>query len=134
MRMRAVLLAAGIALGGLLAPLSGHAQYPSRPVKLLVPVSAGGGPDILARVIGERLSPLLGQPIVVENRAGANGNIAMEAVAKSAPDGHTLLVAMDSLIVINPHVYAKMPVDTLKDLLPVAPLIAQNGYVLSVHP
>ena len=134
MRIRAVLLAAGIALAGLLAPLSGHAQYPSRPVRLVVPVSAGGGPDILARVIGERLSQLLGQPIVVENRAGANGNIAIDSVAKSAPDGHTLLVAMDSLIVINPHVYAKMPVDTLKGLLPVAPLVVQNGYLLSVHP
>ena len=134
MRIRAVLLAAGIALAGLLAPNLGQAQYPSRPVKLVVPVSPGGAPDIIARMVGEKLSPLLGQSIVVENRAGSNGNIAMEAVAKSAPDGYTLLLAMDSLIVLNPHVYAKMPVDTLKDLVPVSPLAAQPNFFLTVHP
>ncbi len=133
-RIRAVLLAAGIALAGLLAPNLAQAQYPSRPVKLVVPVVAGGAPDTVARIIAEKLSTLLGQSVVVENRAGANGNIAMEAVAKSVSDGYTLLLAHDSLIAINPHMYAKMPVDPLKDLQPIAAVATQNNFFLVVHP
>ncbi len=133
-RIRAVLFAAGIALAGLLAPNLVQAQYPARPIKLVVPVSPGGAPDIIARIVGEKLSTLLGKSIVVENRAGANGNIAMETVAKSAPDGYTLLLAMDSLIVLNPHMYAKMSVDTLKDLQPIATVAIQRSFFLSVHP
>ena len=133
-RIRAVLLAAGVALAGLLAPSLGQAQYPSRPVKLVVAVAPGGAPDTVARIVGEKLSALLGKPIVVENRAGANGNIAMEAVAKSAPDGHTLLLGMDSLIALNPHVYSKMPVDTLTDLQPIAAVATQSNFFLAVHP
>ena len=129
----AVLLAAGFSLGGLLTPNAGHAQYPSRPIKLMVTVAPGSAPDTTARVLGERLSPLLGQPVVVENRAGSNGNIAMELVAKSVPDGYTVVIAGDSMIVINPHMYAKMPLDTLKDLVPVA-TVASNTFFLSVHP
>jgi len=132
-RISAVLLAVGIVLGGLLAPPSGHAQYPSRPIKIMVTVAPGSAPDTIARVLGERLSPPLGQPVVVENRAGSNGNIAMELVAKSAPDGYTVVIAGDSMIVINPHLYAKMPLDTLKDLVPVA-TVASNTFFLSVHP
>ena len=134
MRIRATLLAAGIALAGLLAPDTGLAQYPSRPVKLVVPGSPGGAPDTLARVIGERLSPRLGQPVVVENRAGANGNIAMDLVAKSAPDGYTMMMGFDSMIVINPHMYRKMPVDTLKDLAPVATVAQSPNFILVAHP
>ena len=133
-RICAVLLAGGIALAGLLAPNLAQAQYPSRPVKLVVAVSPGGAPDTVARIIGEKLSTLLGKSVVVENRAGANGNIAMEAVAKSAPDGHTLLLGMDSLIALNPHVYSKMPVDTLKDLQPIAAVATQSNFFLAVHP
>ncbi len=129
----AVRIAAAIALGVLLTPFSGHAQYPSRPIKLMVTVAPGSAPDTTARVLGERLSPLLGQPVVVENRAGSNGNIAMELVAKAAPDGYTVVIAGDSMIVINPHMYAKMPLDTLKDLVPVA-TVASNTFFLSVHP
>ena len=129
----ALLLAVGIVLGGLLAPPSGHAQYPSRPVKLIVSSAPGSGPDTIARVLGERLSPLLGQPVVVENRAGSNGNIATDVTAKSAPDGYTVVIVSDSMIVINPHLYTKMPLDTLKDLVPVA-TVASNTFFLSVHP
>ena len=132
-RVGTLLLAAASVLGGLLAPPSGHAQYPSRPIKIMVTVAAGSAPDTIARVLGERLSPLLGQPVVVENRAGPNGIIALDLVSKSAPDGHTLVIAGDSMIVINPHVYAKMPLDTLKDLVPVA-TVASNTFFLSVHP
>jgi tripartite-type tricarboxylate transporter receptor subunit TctC len=109
------------------------AQSPSRPIKLIVPIPAGGAPDIVARVVGQKLSELLDQPVVVENHAGSNGNIAGEMVAKAAPDGHTLLLGQDSLITINPQLYAKMPFDPLKDLVPVATL-ASNQFVLAVNP
>jgi tripartite-type tricarboxylate transporter receptor subunit TctC len=106
---------------------------PSRPIRLIVPIPPGGAPDIAARVVGQKLSELLGQPVVVENHAGSNGNIAGDMVAKAAPDGYTLLLGQDSLITINPHLYAKMPFDTLKDLAPVA-TVAANQFVFSVNP
>ncbi|HLQ25337.1 MAG TPA: tripartite tricarboxylate transporter substrate binding protein [Acidiferrobacterales bacterium] len=109
------------------------AQYPVRPIQLLVPISPGGAPDIAARVLGEKLSQALAQPVVVENRPGSNGNIAMEAVARAAPDGYTLMLCADSQIVINPHLYPKMRIDPLKDLVPVA-TVASNGFVLAVNP
>jgi tripartite-type tricarboxylate transporter receptor subunit TctC len=116
-----------------LASPAALAQYPSRPIKLIVPIPAGGAPDIVARVIGQKLSELLGTPIVVDNHAGSNGNIAGDIVAKSPPDGYTLLLGADSLIAINPHLYAKMPFDPLKDLVPVA-TVAANQFVLAVNP
>ena len=109
------------------------AQYPARPVRMIVSIPPGGAPDIAARVLGQKLSESIGQQVVVDNRPGSNGNIAAEIVAKSAPDGHTLGLFADSLITINPHVYAKMPVDTLKDLAPLAS-VAANQFVLSVNP
>jgi tripartite-type tricarboxylate transporter receptor subunit TctC len=109
------------------------AEYPSRPVRLVSPTSPGGAPDIAARTLAERLGPALGQPVVVENRIGSNGNIAAELVARSPADGHTLLLGQDSLFVINPHVYARMPIDVHRDLVPVA-TVASNFFVLSVHP
>ena len=125
-RMLAVVL---LALGASAA----LAQYPSRPIKLIVPIPPGGAPDIAARVVGQKLSELLGQPVVVDNRAGSNGNIAGDMVAKSPPDGYTLLLGQDSLISINPHLYAKMQFDPLKDLTPIA-TIASNQFVLAVNP
>ncbi len=109
------------------------AQYPGKPVRLYVPIPPGGGPDIVARLIAPKLADALGQPVVVENRIGGNGNVAGELVVKSAPDGYTLLLGMDSLIVINPHLYSKMPFDPLKDLAPVASLVS-NGFFLAVNP
>ena len=109
------------------------AQYPAHPIRLIVPIPAGGAPDITARVVGQKLSELLGAPVVVENHPGSNGNIAGDLVAKSSPDGYTLLLGQDSLITINPHLYAKMPFDPLKDLVPVATLVA-NQFVLAVNP
>jgi len=109
------------------------AQYPARPVRMIVSIPPGGAPDIAARVLGQRLSESIGQQVVVDNRPGSNGNIAAEILAKSAPDGHTLGLFADSLITINPHIYAKMPVDTLKDLAPLAS-VAANQFVLSVNP
>ena len=109
------------------------AQYPSRPIHLLIPFPPGGGPDLVGRILAPRLSDALGQPVVVENRVGGNGNIAGEAVAKSAPDGYTLLVGNDSLFVTNAHLYRQMPFDPLKDLAPVASLVS-NGFFLAVNP
>lgn len=113
--------------------LTALAQYPSRPIKLVVPIPPGGAPDISARVLGQRLAELVGQPVVVENRPGSNGNIAIDLVAKSTPDGYTLGLLADSMITINPHLYKKMQSDTLKDLVPVASVVS-NQWVLSVNP
>jgi tripartite-type tricarboxylate transporter receptor subunit TctC len=109
------------------------AQYPARAIHLLVPFPPGGGPDLVGRILAPRLSESLGQPVIVENRVGGNGNIAGEAVAKSAPDGYTLLVGNDSLFVTNAHLYKQMPFDPLKDLAPVASLVS-NGFFLAVNP
>ena len=109
------------------------AQLSSRPITILVPIAAGGAPDIAARLLAAKLGEALGQPVVVENRTGANGNIAMDVVARAAPDGHTLGLMADSQIAINPHLYKKMPLDTLRDLTPVH-TVAVNQFVLTVNP
>ena len=113
-------------------PAAAAAQFPSRQITLIVPIPPGGAPDIAARLIGQKLSESVGHPVVVENRVGANGNIASDLVAKAQPDGHTLGLLADSQIAINPHLY-KMPLDTLRDLTPVA-TVAANQFVLTVHP
>lgn len=107
--------------------------YPTRPGKIIVPVTAGGAPDIAARLLAEQLSEVLGQPFVVENRAGSNGNIGMDLVAKSPADGHTLALGADSFLVVNPHVYTRMPFDPLKDLVAIAS-VASNQFIISVNP
>jgi len=109
------------------------AQYPSRPIHLIVPIPPGGAPDIAARVLGQKLSEQMGQPVVVENRVGSNGNIATELVARAAPDGYTLGLVADSQIAINPHLYSKMSFDTLRDLTPVSS-VASNQFVLAINP
>ena len=115
-----------------LLALFSTAALAQRPITILVPIPPGGAPDIAARVVAAKLSENIGQPVVVENRAGANGNIATDLVAKAAPDGHTLGLLADSQITINPHLY-KMPLDTLRDLTPVTP-VAVNQFVLTVNP
>ena len=100
---------------------------------MLVPNPPGGATDTLARVFAPRLGEALAQPVIVENRPGSNGNLAMEATARAAPDGHTLLLCADAQIVIGPHLYARMPLDTLKDLDPVASLV-NTQMVLSISP
>src|SRR3984893_13892714 len=117
----------------LIPPAAAQAPFPTRPIKILVPIPPGGAPDIAARLLGQYLAETLGQPVVIENRTGANGNIAADAVAKSDPDGYTLLLGADSGIVINPHVYSKLPFDPLRDLVPVAS-VAANQFILAVNP
>jgi tripartite-type tricarboxylate transporter receptor subunit TctC len=122
----------GIFLASLLFSALAAAQYPARAITIIVPIPPGGAPDIAARVIGQKLSENVGQPVVIENKVGANGNIANDLVAKSAPDGYTLGLLADSQITVNPHLY-KMPIDTLRDLAPVA-TVAANQFVLTVNP
>jgi tripartite-type tricarboxylate transporter receptor subunit TctC len=106
--------------------------YPNRPVRIIVPAGTGG-PDIVARVVAAQLTEQLGQPFVVENRPGANGIIGADIVAKSPPDGHTLMVYSSGLV-INPFVHKKMPYDTEKDFVPVTNLVSSGGLFIAVHP
>src|SRR5919198_235971 len=122
-----------VAAAALVCSLAAQAQFPSRSIHILVTIPPGGAPDIVARVLGEKISHTLGQPVVVDNKPAANGNAAAQEAARAAPDGHTLLLAADSLITINPHVYSKMPIDTLKDLTPISSLVS-NQFVLSINP
>jgi len=108
-------------------------SYPNRPIRMYVGFPPGGAADIVARVIGQALSERLGQPIVIENKPGSGANIAGDALAKSTPDGYTLMHGPDNLFIANPHIYAKMPFDPLKDLTPVSSLIS-NQLMLAVHP
>jgi tripartite-type tricarboxylate transporter receptor subunit TctC len=117
----------------LCAPLAAHAQdYPQRTIRMLVSIAPGGAPDIVARLLADKLGPALGQPMVVENRTGANGNIAADAVAKARPDGHTLLLGQDSIFVINPYLYKNLPLNARRELMPVA-TIASNTFVLAAN-
>lgn len=128
-------LIAGSALIAMMA-LVGQASaqdYPNRPIRLLVPFTPGGGTDILARILAQKMSESLGQPVVVENRPGANTLLATETVVRSPPDGYTLIMQTNNLAA-NPTLYrGKMSFDTLKDLTPVS-LVAGNPHVLVVHP
>jgi tripartite-type tricarboxylate transporter receptor subunit TctC len=108
-------------------------DYPSKPIRMLVPFTPGGGTDILARIVAGKMSESMGQQVIVENKPGANTLVASEAVARAAPDGYTLLMQTNNLA-SNPTLYqGKMTFDTLKDLVPVA-LVAGNPHVLVVHP
>ena len=128
---RRLLLAA---VGAIVLAATGPAMaqaWPTKPVKIVVPFAAGGTTDVVARLLGQRLSEMWGQTVVVENRAGAGGNLGADAVVKSTPDGYTLLMASGS-ITINPNLYAKMPFDTAKDLLPITNVA--SGPMLVVVP
>lgn len=122
-----------LALAGLaMAGAAAHAQvYPAKPVKLIVPYAPGGSADIAARLIGEDWGKALGQPVVIENKAGASGNIGIDAVAKASADGYTVGLQTVSLA-INPALFKKMPYDTLKDLAPIG-MVASSQHVLVVN-
>ena len=122
-----------LALPAVLVTVTAEAQsFPMRPVRVIVPTSAGGGTDITARMIAPKMSELLGQQVVVENRAGAAMIIGSEAVARAAPDGHTLLMGISTLA-INPWVHKKLPYDTVRDFVPISQIVSLPN-VLVVHP
>ncbi|MDB5844405.1 MAG: Tricarboxylate transport protein TctC [Polaromonas sp.] len=112
-------------------PATAQEHWPAKPVRLVVPFAPGGSTDVVARMIGQKLSILWGQPVIVENRAGAGGNLGADMVAKSQADGYTLLMASGS-ITINPHIYKNMPFDTRKDLAPITNVA--SGPMLLVVP
>ncbi len=112
---------AAIAAAIVAGPVSAQ-NYPAKPIRIVVSTSAGGVTDLTARILGNSITAKTGQTVVIDNRAGAGGNIAMDAVSKSAPDGYTLGVANTGNIVINPYLYRHMPYDPLNDLVPVAPI------------
>src|SRR3954467_10457179 len=105
----------GIAAALVGAPCSRAADYPTRPIKLVVPYAAGGPTDVLGRLVGEYLGRDLKQAVIVENKAGAQGAIGAEAVARSEPDGYTLFVTAASIFVLNPMLYKKLPYDPVRD-------------------
>ncbi|MFM7705946.1 MAG: Bug family tripartite tricarboxylate transporter substrate binding protein [Rubrivivax sp.] len=122
---RRLVLASLLALAAAAAPVAAQSPapaadgFPNKPIRLIVPFATGGVTDTSGRVIAEALGRRLGQQVVVDNRPGASGNIGTSAVATAAPDGYTLLLAFDGTMVINPHVFAKVPFDTLKDFSPI---------------
>jgi len=129
--MRAILAAVAVSLFGLLS--AAHAdEYPSRSIRLIVPFAAGGGADVVARIVAKKASETLGQTIVVENKGGAAGAIGTEQVAKASPDGYTLLLGQSGPISINPGVYEKLPYDPIKDFQPIT-LTTVYPYVLVVN-
>lgn len=116
-----------------LAASAFSAEYPNKPIHFIVPFPPGGPADILARIIGPRLTQRLGQPIIIENRPGAGGNIASDFVAKSNPDGYNLVLGFVGTHAINNSLYSSMPYDNVKDFAPIAP-IASVTIMLVVHP
>ena len=107
--------------------------YPSRPIHIIAPFPAGGGYDFLARLFGQEMSKSFGQPVVVDNKAGANGNIGTDAAAKSAPDGYTLLMGGNSPLALNVGLYSKLPYDPVRDFEPISRVATQPN-LLAAHP
>jgi tripartite-type tricarboxylate transporter receptor subunit TctC len=127
---RRALLAAVLAL---LPALAAAQAWPTKPVKIVVPFAAGGATDVVARLLAQKLQEGWGQPVVVEDRAGAGGNIGADAVAKSAPDGYTLLMTSGSIVTANPYMYRDMPFDPARDLVAITN-VATGPQVIAVSP
>ena len=132
--LRKIFVMAGtvVSLACLHNPASAQ-PYPNRPIKVIVPASAGGGADFITRTISNQLGDYLGQSIVVENKSGASGTIAADFVSKSQPNGYTILMAQSTSTVIAPHLYKNLNYDTLKDLMPVTQ-VAQMPFVVVINP
>jgi tripartite-type tricarboxylate transporter receptor subunit TctC len=131
--LKKILLLLAILASPLPALTAGAAEYPTRPVMLVVAFTPGGPSDVIARILGKRLHEMLGQPFVIENRPGAGGNIAAEAVANAAPDGHTLLMGNNSILATNASLYKKLNYDPERDFIPIG-LIGTQANILVVNP
>ena len=123
--------AVAVLLGG--APHAAAQDYPAKPITLIVPFPAGGGVDVIGRIVGEKLAAALGQPVIIDNRGGAAGVIGTRVAARAVPDGYTLVMATSGSIAINPNLYANPGYQTLKDLAPIG-LISTTPIVLMAHP
>ena len=130
---RALLCAATAALLGAAGPLAAQDAFPSKPIRFIVPYAAGGTTDLVARTVGARMAQTLGQPVVIDNRGGAGGNIGMDAVAKAAPDGYTVGMGAISTNALNPHIYKKVPFDPRKDFTAIG-MLGMSTIVLEVGP
>lgn len=128
-----IALALPMALTILLGGIAIAEEYPARPVRIIVPFSAGGGTDVIARVIAERLGHQLKQRFIVENVTGAGGNVGVERVVRAAPDGYTLLLASMGVVSVNPALYKGLTFDASKDLAPIS-LAFETGHILVVNP
>lgn len=133
MKKRAFLAALVLAAAGTSFAQAPRAAYPGKTIRIIVPFAAGGTSDVLARTIGQKLTDAWGQPVVVENRPGADGNLGAEVVARSAPDGYSLLIVDISTLTVSPLVVAKMTYDPLQDLAPVT-MVSFSPHALAVHP
>jgi tripartite-type tricarboxylate transporter receptor subunit TctC len=131
--LAALALAAAMPASGQAASTGSGQAYPARPIRFVLGFAPGGASDTMARAIGTRLSEGLGQPVVIDNRAGAGGNIAAEIVAHSLPDGYTMLLGNNGILAVNVSLYPKLAFDPVKDFTPVV-LIASQPNVLVVHP
>jgi len=131
--MKCIARLAAIALFALTAVAARGDTFPSRPIRIVVPFAAGGATDLIARVVGQKLTESMGQAVVVENRPGASGMIGADLVAKAPPDGYTLLMASTAEIAINPSLYSKMSYDPQKDLAPIT-LAGVTPLILVVNP
>ena len=129
------MLCGAVAIGCAVWPAEASAQspYPNRMIRFVVPAAAGGPLDISARAITEKLSLNLKQPFVIDNRPGAGGNLGTEAIAKAAPDGHTLGMVLGTTLTVNPNVYKKVPFDAETSFRPIA-IVTKGGNMLVVHP
>ncbi|MFL5086746.1 MAG: Bug family tripartite tricarboxylate transporter substrate binding protein [Xanthobacteraceae bacterium] len=133
MNLRTHALALAAVVSATLAGPAVAQDYPTRPITLVVPYAAGGGNDVMARTVADTMSRMLGQQIVVENRAGAGGTIATRQVAKSAPDGYTLVIGGTGTLAVNPTLYGNVGYDPRKDFAPVG-LIGTSALIILVHP
>jgi len=132
-RRHAVACAAVLALSALpAAPVAAQA-WPQKPIRVIVPFPAGGGVDYIGRLVGKGMADRLGQQVVIDNRAGANGIVGLQALVAAAPDGYTIAAASGGPLVINPHIYRKLPFDSMRDLTPIANM-TNFPYLLVAHP
>jgi tripartite-type tricarboxylate transporter receptor subunit TctC len=129
--MRLIYLIVFIAQFAMISSGNAQSNYPDRSIKIIVPYVAGGAADITARLVAQSMSESMGQPVIVENKPGANGTIGSDVVAKATPDGYTLLLTASGPLVINPVLYKKVPFDPVKDFSPISMLITYQ-YALVV--
>ena len=130
---RRTLLTVACATAAATPLISWGQEYPNKPIKIIVPLPPGGSNDVLARTLGQKIGESMGQPVIVENKPGAAGNIATDALVKSEPDGYTLAIAPNQTVAVNPVLYSKLPFNVLTDVQGIS-MLGSVPMVLVVHP